>query len=237
MARARWVERGSQVMKPCVVTKIPRPAAGLTHDLAQQGVATVHEGQGRRGLMHHGMRPIREGWSICGPAVTSLNHPGDNLMVHAALDVCQPGDVLVIATTVPCICGVLGELLAGQAKVRGLAGLVIDTGVRDVAALRQLGLPIWSAAISAAGAVKATPGWVNVPVVCGGTIVEPGDLLVADDDGVVVVPHNAARTVLDAANARTNRETASRVRYDAGEISMDVNNLREVLAKQGVTYL
>src|SRR5690606_22178056 len=167
---------------------------------------------GRHGLLDIGMRPIKEGWSICGPAITSLNHIGDNLMVHAALDVCQPGDVLVITTTAPSARGMVGELLARQAQEPGVAGLIIESGVRDVAELRRLGLPIWSTAISAAGTVKATPGWVNVPIVCCGAAIRPGDLIVADDDGVVVVPKEQAEQVREAAAARTRREEETRSR-------------------------
>ncbi|MFS8533267.1 4-carboxy-4-hydroxy-2-oxoadipate aldolase/oxaloacetate decarboxylase, partial [Sphaerobacter thermophilus] len=166
-------------MKPCVIPTIERPDPAVVQSLAGHGVATVHEAMGRQGLLDVAMRPIKEGWSICGPAVTSLNHVGDNLMIHAALDVCQPGDVLVITTTAPTTCGMVGELLARQAKVRGVAGIIIEGGVRDVADLRRLDLPIWSTAISAAGTVKATPGWVNVPVVCCGVHIRPGDVIVA----------------------------------------------------------
>lgn len=221
-------------MEPIIYRNIPRPDGEIVRRLAEQGVATVHESFHRRGLLAHRMRPIAEGWSIAGPAVTSLNHPGDNLMVHAALSVCQPGDVLVVATTVPCICGMIGDLIAEQAKVRGLAGIVIDSAVRDVATLRKMGLPIWSAAISAAGAVKATPGWVNVPVVCGDQLVNPGDIVVADDDGVVVVPAVHAEQVLAAAEDRTAKEAASRERIAAGELSFDRSGLRQFLADRGI---
>lgn len=221
-------------MQPIINREIARPDAALVAGLAEQGVATVHESFYRRGLLAHRMRPIAEGWWIAGPAVTSLNHPGDNLMVHAALTVCQPGDVLVVATTVPCIAGLIGDLIAEQAKVRGLAGIVIDAAVRDVASLRRLGLPIWSAAISAAGSVKETPGWVNVPVVCGDQTINPGDIIVADDDGVVAVPADVAATVLEAAMARTAKEAASRERIAAGELSFDRSGMREYLAERGV---
>jgi len=221
-------------MEPTIIREITRPAAALVEGLAEQGVATVHESFNRRGLLAPRMRPIAEGWSIAGPAVTSLNHPGDNLMVHAALSVCQPGDVLVVATTSTSNLGLIGDLIAEQAKVRGLAGIVIDSGVRDVASLRRLGLPIWSAAITAAGSVKATPGWVNVPVVCGDQAINPGDIIIADDDGVVAVPAAVAAAVLEAARQRTAKEEASREGIARGELSFDRSGMREFLAERGV---
>ncbi|ACZ40258.1 4-carboxy-4-hydroxy-2-oxoadipate aldolase/oxaloacetate decarboxylase [Sphaerobacter thermophilus] len=223
-------------MKPCVIPTIERPDPAAVQALAGHGVATVHEAMGRQGLLDVAMRPIKEGWSICGPPVTSLNHVGDNLMIHAALDVCQPGDVLVITTTAPTTCGMVGELLARQAKVRGVAGIIIEGGVRDVADLRRLDLPIWSTAISAAGTVKATPGWVNVPVVCCGVHIRPGDIVVADDDGVVVVPRETAAQVAEAAAARTAREEVTRGKIMAGELSLDLHGLRQYLADKGVTW-
>ena len=221
-------------MRPTIIREIARPEVDIVTALAKQGVATVHEAFNRRGLLAPRMRPISEGWAIAGPAVTSLNHPGDNLMVHAALSVCQPGDVLVVATTVPSNLGLIGDLIAEQAKVRGLAGIVIDSGVRDLASLRRLGLPIWSAAITAAGSVKATPGWVNVPVVCGDQSIQPGDIIVADDDGVVAVPTSAAAAVLEAARQRTAKEEASREGIARGELSFDRSGMREFLAERGV---
>ena len=205
-------------MLPVINRDIPRPDPERVRALAEQGVATVHEAYQRRGLFAARLRPINDGWKIAGPAVTSLNHPGDNLMVHAALSVCQPGDVLVIATTVPCVCGMLGELIARQGQVLGLAGIVIDSGVRDLADLRQLGLPIWTAAITAAGSVKATPGWVNVPLVCGDQLITPGDVIVADDDGVVAIPDGDLPAVLQASRERTAKEVEARARIAEGEL-------------------
>ncbi len=221
-------------MQPTIIREITRPDAAIVQGLAEQGVATVHESFNRRGLLAPRMRPIAEGWAIAGPAVTSLNHPGDNLMVHAALSVCQPGDVLVVATTVPCIAGLIGDLIAEQVKVLGLAGIVIDSGVRDVASLRRLGLPIWSAGITAAGSVKATPGWVNVPVVCGDHAINPGDIIIADDDGVVAIPASAAADVLEAARQRMAKEAASREGIARGELSFDRSGMRAFLAERGV---
>jgi 4-hydroxy-4-methyl-2-oxoglutarate aldolase len=222
------------MLNPTIVRDISRADPSLVSALAEQGVATVHEAFQRRGLLAPRLRPISDGWSIAGPAVTSLNHPGDNLMVHAALSVCQPGDVLVVATTAPCICGMIGELIVRQCMEVGIAGIVIDSGVRDVADLRRLGLPIWAAAIHAAGSVKATPGWVNVPVVCGDQIVGPGDIIVADDDGVVAVPSDEASSVLDASIARTAKEAITRERIQGGEQTFDMSNLRAYLADRGV---
>jgi 4-hydroxy-4-methyl-2-oxoglutarate aldolase len=222
---------------PCVIATIERPPAELTAALAEFDVATVHEAYRQRGLLDPGIRPIAHGQRSCGPAVTSLNHPGDNLMLHAAVAVCQPGDVLVVATTAPSTDGMLGELLAAQCKARGIVAVVLDAGTRDSAQLREMGFPVWARAISAAGTVKATPGWVNVPVVCGGVIVNPGDLVVGDDDGVVVVARADVAEVVEAARARTERERAARARYERGELSLDVNNLRDVLQRLGVTFV
>lgn len=224
-------------MKPCVVTSIARPEQALASSLAKQGVATIHEVMNKTGLFDSTMRPIKEGWSVCGPAVTSMNHIGDNLMVHAALDVCQPGDFLIITTTAPCTSGMVGELIARQALARGIVGLIVEAGVRDVADLRKLGLPIWSKAISASGAVKATPGWVNVPIVCSGAAIQPGDLIVADDDGVVVIPHEEADDVLELAISRTKREAETRARIEAGELTFDLHDLRQSLHQRGVLYV
>jgi 4-hydroxy-4-methyl-2-oxoglutarate aldolase len=224
------------MLRPCVIRTIPRPPPELAAALAEEGVATVHEAQGQLGLMHPAIRPLLPGARICGPAVTALNHPGDNLMLHAAIELCQPGDVLVVATTAPCTDGMLGELLALSCKARGLAGVVLDVGARDLAALQALGLPVWARAVSAAGTAKSTPGWVNVPVVCGGVTVRPGDLVVADDDGVVVVAREHAEAVLAAARARTAREATIRQRLAAGELSLDIYGFRDVLAARGVRY-
>jgi 4-hydroxy-4-methyl-2-oxoglutarate aldolase len=222
---------------PCVIATIERPPAELTAALAEFDVATVHEAYRQRGLLHPEIRPIAHGQRSCGPAVTSLNHPGDNLMLHAAVAVCQPGDVLVVATTAPSTDGMLGELLAAQCKARGIVAVVLDAGTRDSAQLREMGFPVWARAISAAGTVKATPGWVNVPVVCGGVMVNPGDLVVGDDDGVVVVARADVAEVVEAARARTERERAARARYERGELSLDVNNLRDLLQRLGVTFV
>src|SRR5919198_3520900 len=219
---------------PSVISTIERPPPDLVTALAEFDVATVHEAYGRRGLMQPGIRPIAQGRRVCGPAVTSLNHAGDNLMVHAAMAVCRPGDVLVVATTALCTHGMLGELMATQCQAHGIAGVVLNAGTRDSARLREMGFPVWSRAISAAGTAKATPGWVNVPVVCGAVQVNPGDLILGDDDGVVVIAREDAAEVVQASRARVARERVARERYERGELSLDVNNLREVLERLGV---
>jgi 4-hydroxy-4-methyl-2-oxoglutarate aldolase len=217
-----------------VIRDIQRPTPQVVEALGAFGVATIHEAYGRLGLMDPAIRPIRDGLRLCGPAVTSLNQPGDNLMVHAAIDVCRPGDVLVVTTTEPSTHGMVGELLATQARARGLGGMVLDTGVRDVAALQEMGFPVWSRAISALGTTKEKAGWVNVPVLCAGVTVNPGDIVVADDDGVVVVAAADAARVAEAAAAREARESVLRERYAGGESSLDVGGLRKVLARLGV---
>jgi 4-hydroxy-4-methyl-2-oxoglutarate aldolase len=224
------------MLPPCVIRTIPRPPADVASALAEQGVATVHEAQRQQGLMQPAIRSLLPGRRVCGPAVTALNHAGDNLMVHAALEVCQPGDVLVITAKTPCTDGMIGELLACSAKARGVAGIILDVGARDLTLLQEISLPVWARAVSAAGTAKATPGWVNVPVVCGGTTVRPGDLVVADDDGVVVVAHERATDVLAAARARTQKEESVRPRLEAGELSLDIYGFRKVLEAGGVRY-
>lgn len=223
-------------MHPCVIRTIPRPPADLCAQLAQLGVATVHEAYKQLGLMQPEIRPVVPGLKVSGPAVTSLNHAGDNLMLHAAIEVCQPGDLLVVSTTSPSTDGMLGELVATQCQVRGITAVVLDAGARDASVLREMRYPVWARAISAAGTAKASPGWVNVPIVCGGVMVNPGDAVVADDDGVVVVAREYVPEVLEAARTRAQREDAVRARYLNGEISLDVSNLRPVLERLGVEY-
>lgn len=222
---------------PVIVRKIERPAPDVVAGLAEAGVATVHEAMGRTGLTRPGIRPIQDGARVAGPAVTVLCPAGDNMMVHAAVEVVEPGDILVITTTSPSTDGMVGELLATSLVGRGCAGLVVDAGVRDVADLRQMGFPVWSAAIHAQGTVKETPGWVNVPVVCGGVEVVPGDVVVADDDGVVVVPGDRAEDVRQAAAARLAKERETRQRLEAGELGLDFYGLREKLEGLGVRWL
>jgi 4-hydroxy-4-methyl-2-oxoglutarate aldolase len=219
-----------------VVRAILRPDADTVNGLAAAGVSTVHEAQGRRGAFAPTIRPIQDGARVAGPAVTVSCHAGDNLMLHAAVEVCQPGDILVVVTTSPSTDGMLGELLATSLAAHGVVGVVIDAGVRDVAQLRAMRFPVWARAISPQGTVKASPGSVNVPVVCGGQSVSPGDVVVADDDGVVVVPRAEAAQVLAAARAREAAEATKRARLAAGELGVDMYDLRPLLAKLGVTY-
>lgn len=221
---------------PYVVRNIPRPDPSVAAGLAELGVATVHESQSRSGLMDKSFRPIFDGARICGPAVTALCHTGDNLMLHAAIELLQPGDVLVVTTVSPTDCGMVGELIAAALKGRGAAGLILDACVRDVAELREMGFPVWSHGVCSSGSVKQSAGWVNVPVSVGGAIVNPGDLVLADDDGVVVVPRQDGERVLAAGRSRVEKENSSRARIGRGELSLDYNNLREVLQKQGVRY-
>jgi 4-hydroxy-4-methyl-2-oxoglutarate aldolase len=200
------------------------------------GVATVHEAQGRRGLMNPALRPIFPGAHIAGPAVTVSIPPGDNWMFHVAVEQCRPGDILVAAPTSYCDMGYFGELLACSLKARGVLGLIIDAGCRDVRALAALPFPVWSKTVSAQGTVKATLGDVNVPVVCGGVLVHPGDLIVADDDGVVAVRREEVPQARQASEAREAKEARTRARLSAGELGLDIYGMREKLAAFGLTY-
>lgn len=221
-----------------VVTGIERADAATAAALGAHGVATVHEAMGRAGLAGPGIRPVQSGARVAGTAVTVLSQPGDNLMIHAAIEQCREGDLLVVTTTSPSSDGAFGDLFATALKARGVRGLVTTTGVRDVADLRELGFPVWSSAVHAQGTVKATPGSVNVPVVVAGAIVRPGDVVVADDDGVVVVPRERASTVLAAADARVAKEAADREAYASGaELSLDRKGLRPLLAELGIEYV
>jgi 4-hydroxy-4-methyl-2-oxoglutarate aldolase len=213
------------------------PDADAVAELGRQGVATVHEAQGRRGLLGPEIRPVQQGAVIAGRAVTVLSHPGDNLMLHAAVEQCRPGDVVVVSTTSESTDGMFGELLAVSLRSRGVIGLVTGAGVRDVAQLRRMGFPVWTRAVSAQGTVKASPGSVNVPVVVSGAIVEPGDVVVADDDGVVVVPRAQAPAVAAAGTARLNNEADKRARLAAGELGLDMYGLRAELERLGVRYV
>ncbi|OZI18508.1 4-carboxy-4-hydroxy-2-oxoadipate aldolase/oxaloacetate decarboxylase [Bordetella genomosp. 9] len=219
------------------VRNIQRADGALIKQLAAAGTATVHEAQGRSGLLQPYMRPIQTGVAIGGSAVTVLAHPGDNWMLHVAIELCQPGDVMVVACSAPNTDGMFGELLATSMQARGVVGLVIDAGCRDVQALKDMRFPVWSKAISAKGTIKATPGSVNLPVVCGGAMVSAGDVVVADDDGIVIVPRRRAAEVAQACDARLQKEALNRKRLAAGELGLDIYGMRDKLREAGLVYV
>lgn len=226
-----------QAARHLVVREIDRAADDVVGRLGAAGTATVHEAIGRRGFVGSDIRPIQSDARVGGSAVTVSSHPGDNIMIHAAVELCREGDILVVVNTAPSTHGMFGDLLASSLMARGVRGLVIDAGVRDTLDLRQMGFPVWSRHVSCQGTVKSTPGSVNIPISLGGVSIRPGDVVCADDDGVVIVSRAEAEWALDLTNERLAREAMMRERLQAGELGVDIYGLRAKLSEMGVEYI
>ncbi len=224
-------------MKHVVRRTIERTELEIVDQLAPIGTATVHEAIGRRGYLDPEIRPIQQNVKVAGNAVTVLSHPGDNGMIHAAVEVCRPGDMLVVTTTAPSTHGMFGDLLATSLMARGVRGLVMDAGVRDTQDLRDMGFPVWTRHVSCQGTVKSTPGSVNVPIAIDGIIITPGDVICADDDGVVLVERAEAAAALEKSNQRLEKEAGTRTKLEAGELGLDFYGLRDKLTDMGVEWI
>jgi 4-hydroxy-4-methyl-2-oxoglutarate aldolase len=223
-------------MEKYVVKNITRPDATLVEEYKKLDVSTVYEAQGKIGLMNNRLKPILDKKLVCGPAVTAVCHAGDNLMIHAAIEVCKPGDVLVITTVGEGVAGMIGELIVSALIKRGVQGVIIDSGIRDVAQIRELGFPIWTRTVLSQGTTKTRGGWVNAPTVCAGTSVDPGDLIMADEDGVVVVKKADFQSTLELSKQRLQKEEGTKQKIARGELSLDFYNLRPTLEKEQVVY-
>lgn len=228
---------GAPKKRHVVIRSVPRADPDTAAKMGATGASTVHEGIGQRGYLGPEISPIQSGARIGGVAVTVLSHPGDNMMLHAAVEVCQRGDILVVATTAPSTHGMFGDLLATSLQQKGVIGLVMDAAVRDISDLNEMGFPVWTRHVSCQGTVKATPGSVNVPVAIGGVVINPGDVVCADDDGVVVVARSEADWALEMAQARIAKESKTRAKLEAGELGVEFYGLRAVLANLGVEYV
>ncbi|MUG72279.1 4-carboxy-4-hydroxy-2-oxoadipate aldolase/oxaloacetate decarboxylase [Paenibacillus validus] len=223
-------------MNKYVVKNIKRPDEQIIAEYSKLDVSTVHEAQGKMGLLSREIKSISSGAAICGPAVTAVCYAGDNLMIHAAIEVCRPGDILVISTIGENAIGMIGELIVMALMKRGVKGVITESGIRDAAQIRELGFPIWTKAIHSQGAVKTRGGWVNAPAVCGGAAVNPGDLMMADDDGIVVVKRDDIQSTLEASKERMRKEEGTKEKIARGELSLDFYQLREVLKRENVHY-
>ncbi|TBL76321.1 4-carboxy-4-hydroxy-2-oxoadipate aldolase/oxaloacetate decarboxylase [Paenibacillus thalictri] len=223
-------------MEKYVLRNIARPEQHIIEQFKELDVSTVYEAQGKIGLMHYSLKPIQQQTRICGPAVTAVCPAGDNLMIHAAIEVCKPGDVLVITTVGEGVAGMIGELIVTALMKRGVQGVIMDSGIRDAAQIRELGFPVWTRAIFSQGTTKSRGGWVNAPTVCGGAGVNPGDLIMADDDGVVVVKKEDISFALESSKQRLQKEEGTKEKIARGELSLDFYNLRPTLDKEQVVY-